>query len=78
MSHPLRGHLTGQGQQADGISLVVVSRVVATSTDGGHHLVFAGIALAGGVFLDRADRNSLIRDLVVQGKRRTETAPGQK
>ena len=57
--------MDGQVQQGDGISLVVVSRGMTASTDGRHHLVLAGVAFASGVLLDRAERDTLVRDLVV-------------
>ena len=41
-----------------------------TRLDGGDHVLLAGIPLASCVFLDRADRHALVRDLVVLAPRR--------
>ena len=54
-------------------------RAGRTRADGRDHLVFAGIAFAGGVLLDGADRHALVRDLVVfapRGERGEEVAVG--
>ena len=53
------------GQQRQGIGFVVIAGGIASGAHRVDHCEFVGIALAGGVALDRADRNPLGRDLVV-------------
>ena len=69
MSHLLR--LDSPVQQGQGVGFVVVDWGVTTQTDGRDHVVLARIALAGRVLLDRADWNTLVRDVVMLTPRAT-------
>lgn len=52
-------------QQGQRVGLVVVDWGVTTLADGRDHFVLARIAFAGRVLLDRADRNALVRNVVM-------------
>src|SRR6266511_1285516 len=52
-------------QQRQRVGLVVVGRREAQPADGIDHRLFVGVALAGYVTLDRADRHALVRNAVV-------------
>ncbi len=63
-SDPLRDRPVEQRQR---VGLVVVGRLEAELADGGDDRRLVGVALAGDVPLDRADRHALVRDLVRLG-----------
>ncbi|UYR12081.1 site-specific recombinase resolvase [Ralstonia pseudosolanacearum] len=52
-------------QDCQGIGFVVVDWLMAALADGRDDLVFTGVALAGRMLLDRADRNADVRNVVV-------------
>ena len=54
-------------QQRQRVGLVVVGRREAEPADGVDHRLLVGVALAGDVPLDRADRDALVRDAVRLG-----------
>jgi hypothetical protein len=54
-------------EQCQRVGLVVVSRVEAELADSIDHRRLVGVALAGDVPLDRADRDALVRDAVGLG-----------
>ena len=51
------------------VRLVVVGRAEAAGAGGGDHRLLAGIALAGRMPLDRADRGALVRNAAELGPR---------
>ena len=57
--------LNGPVQNRQCVCFVVIRRGMATLSCGRHHLLLVRVALAGRVLLDRANRNPLLRDLVV-------------
>jgi hypothetical protein len=59
MRHPIR--CDGPEQKRDGIGFVVIGGAEATGAGSGDHRNLVGIALAGCVAFDRADRNALVR-----------------
>jgi hypothetical protein len=57
--------LHSPSEQRQGIGLVVINGIETAATGGSDHGVLVGIALAGGVTLDGAHGDGLVRDLMV-------------
>ncbi len=57
-------------QQRQGIGLVVINRRIPARDDGSDDIIFASVAFARNVLLDRAHGHALVRDLMVLAPRR--------